>query len=159
MTPALKAKPLPTSVAELFGMTEDWMSGARDAIRRVAEIQYPLNVVGMITPIAAALGTKPCQLLIAPEGSRFITSDDPVVATKAGAVVTPQATESFLLDADLELYLPLQPGICCHWGTGPELRVLQTSPENVDIINQYTRQSAYRQIFSSSLDAHAGVAT
>lgn len=152
MTPAMMANPMPPTMAEMFGMTGDWMAGAPDAIRRVAEIQHPLTVAGMITHVAEALRGKPCQLLIAPEGSSFITSDDPVVVIKAGVVVATQVTESFLTDVDLELYLPLQPGISCRWGTGPELKVLQTSLDEVVRINRCTRQSAYRQLYACSPD-------
>lgn len=123
----------------------------RADLRRAAEVHYPITVAGLIEPVAGAIAEKPLKLLIAPSGTNYVTSDDPVVVLHASEVLIRPMPDD-LRDPEVELYFPLSPRLAAHWGPGDELGTRAISSVEVAMINRLVRDSCWRQIYASSED-------
>lgn len=151
MAPKLRSLPMPAPLADAFGMGPDWIDDTPESLRQGTKKLYPL---GVLVPemVAEALKRRPIKLIVAPEDSPFITSDDPIACVVGSKVVVPQLGHTFLNQPGLELYFPLTPRLTCHWGPGEHLGRLLVGASKVREVNELMAESAYSQLYSHRRD-------
>lgn len=144
--------PLPESVRHL-GCSPNELDDLPGVLSRVAEVQYPLTAALGTEPVAEELKTgKDCDLLIAPESTTFITSDEPAIILEGGKPVMMKVAPGFLARREVEVYLPLNPNLACLWS--PQARKVRrrVTAHDVAAYNRMIWENCYERSFASRRD-------
>ena len=104
--------------------------------------------------IAIDLRGIACNLLIAPVGTNFITSDDPVIVYIDGQPVTFELRHGFLKPPNVEAYLALSPRIAVLWSAkhDKQLTDMLVAKEEVEKRNRDVWDSSYKCVFGCRRD-------
>ena len=125
------------------------MKGAAADINRAADVIYGVMAAKGTESIALSLKEKGCDLLVAPAGSTFITSDDPALVYVEGKPALLQPKPGFIECADTEIFMVLKPDIACLWFASSSLQVCQITAEEVARRNQSLYDACYKQVFAN----------
>lgn len=129
------------------------MKGAAADIYRAADVFYGAMAARGTEPIALALKEKGCDLLVAPAGSTFITSDVPALVYVGGKPALLQPELGFIERADVEVFMALKPTIACLWFASASLQVRQITADEVARRNQDLYGTCYQEVFSNQKQA------
>jgi len=124
------------------------MEGAAADINRAADVLYGITVAKGTKSVALPLREKGCDLLVAPTGSTFITSDDPALVYLEGKPELFELKPGFIERAEVEIFMVLNPTIACLWFTSSSLQVRQATAEDVARRNQDLYHACYKQVFA-----------
>src|SRR5206468_515711 len=91
-------------------------------------------------------------LLVAPENAAFITSDDPALVYVGGRPAALELRPGFIARSDVEVFLPLRPGLACLWSTAAQEPVRTATVEDVAGRNRDLWTACYRAVFASRRD-------
>lgn len=150
LTEVLKASPpLPEAIRHM-GISAEVLDAAAELVDRAAKLLFPMTAALGSVPTAEGLKAgKDCDILIAPAGSAFITSDEPPVILDAGKAVMMEVRPGFLDRRGIEVYMPLKPDIACLWSARSGRSVREISPEEVVRYNQLVWANCYERAFAS----------
>ncbi len=144
--------PLPESVRH-FGLSPDELDDLPGVLSRAAEVQYPLTAALGAEPVAEELKTgKNCDLLIAPAGTTFITSDEPAIILEGGKPVMMKVAPGFLARREVEVYLPLNPNLACLWSPQSRRVMRPVRADEVAAYNRMIWENCYERSFASRRD-------
>jgi hypothetical protein len=122
----------------------------QSVLDRAAKLQYPMTAALRAVPVAEELKTgKNCDLLIAPPGTAFISSDEPPLILDGGKPVMMKVAQGFLARSEVEVYMPLKPDIACLWSAKSGQAVRQTSASEVAGYNRLIWENCYERAFAS----------
>jgi hypothetical protein len=142
--------PLPEAVRHL-DLSQDELDDLPSVLARAVEVQYSLTAALGAEPIAEELKTgKDCDLLAAPPGSAFITSDEPALILDGGKPVMMTLAPGFLARPDVEVYLPLMPGLACLWSQKSSRVTRPITTQDVAGYNRMIWENCYERAFASS---------
>lgn len=125
-------------------------------INRVAEVLYGLMAAGGTVSLVRALKAKGCDLLTAPAGSGFVTSDDPAIVYVGGQLGMLELRPGFVERQDVEVFIALKPSMAVHWHSPSKCEAREISAEDVARWNQDVYTASYTAAYSNcraSLDA------
>ena len=143
------APPLPGSLRGM-GFSPEELKELPGVLERASHVTYPLVAYGALLGVAEDLKQgKGCDLLIAPSGSRFISSDDPAIILENGKAAIMKITEGFLTRDEVEIYLPLMPTIACLWSSRCSGSTRLVSSEQVSAYNKLIWDNCYERAFAS----------
>jgi hypothetical protein len=125
------------------------MEGAAADINRAADVLYGVMAAQGTESIALSLKEKGCDILVAPAGSTFITSDDPALVYVEGKPALLQLKPGFIERADVEIFMVLKPDIACLWFAPSSLQVRQIAAEEVARRNQDLYDACYKEVFAN----------
>jgi hypothetical protein len=141
--------PLPDIVRDM-GLSPEDLDGLPATLARAREVQYPLTAALGTVPIGEELKAgKSCDLLVAPDGATFITSDEPALILEAGNPVMMTLTAGFLARPEIEVYLPLNPNLACLWSSKSSLAVRTITAAEVTEYNRMIWANCYERAFAS----------
>lgn len=153
---AFKNEEFAAAMAKYFGIgVEEMRKHANTALTAWAtsagtKNAYLEDLLGNVTYLAELLLQKPWQILAAPEGYEFVTSDNPVVSTLP---LNGHFAPGFGIGRqDVVVFFPVNPACCIAMGpTGPERLLI--FPQTVAEINWAIISSSHKFVYSRSLSA------
>jgi hypothetical protein len=152
MLPTLrKLPPLPPDLA-MFGLSPEDLDAVPGDLARANGVLYPMTAALGTGAIESDLRTKGAALLVAPAGAAFITSDDPALIYVGGRPAALELRPGFIARPDVEVLLPLRPGLACLWSTVAQESVQTATAEDVARRNRDLWTSCYRAVFASRRD-------
>lgn len=125
------------------------LEGAAADIQRAAAVLYGVMAAQGTESIALSLKEKGCDLLVAPAGSTFITSDDPALVYVEGKPALLQIKPGFIERAGVEIFMALKPDIACLWFANSSLHVRQITAQEVARRNQDLYDACYKEVFAN----------
>jgi hypothetical protein len=141
--------PLPEAVRH-FGLSPDQLNEVCEVLDGAAKLQFPLTAALGAVPVADELKTgKDCDLLVAPAGAAFITSDEPAIVLDGGRPVITKIAPGFLARAEVEVYLPLKPNIACNWSARSGRCRRSVTADEVAEYNRLVWENCYDRVFAS----------
>jgi hypothetical protein len=141
--------PLPEPVRHL-GLSPEELDDLPSVLARSAGLQYPLIAALGAVPIAEELKTgKDCDLLVAPRGSTFITSDEPALILDSGKPVMMSVAQGFLARSGVEVYLPLKPDLACLWSRKSSRVAGAITAKEVTSYNRMIWENCYERAFAA----------
>jgi hypothetical protein len=121
-----------------------------DHLQRAIQVQYPFMVARGVQSIAEDLKTgKDCDLLTAPPGAAFISSDEPAVVLENGKAVISTWQQGFLARPEFEVFVALNPGLACVWSRNSRRTSRSLGDPEVRRFNLATWESCYERAFAS----------
>lgn len=144
--------PLPEAVRDM-GLSPDELDEVPDMLDRAAKLQYPMTAALGTEAVAEELKTaKDCDLLIAPPGAAFITSDEPPLILEGSKPVMMKVAPGFLARPEVEVNMPLKPGIACLWSAKSRRAVRAITADEVVVYNRLIWENCYERAFASRRD-------
>jgi Protein of unknown function (DUF4238) len=141
--------PLPGSVRH-FGLSPDEQSDVPGLLDRAGKLLYPLTAALGAVPVAKRLKAgNSCDLLLAPAGSTFITSDEPALILERGEPAMIKIAYGYLARPDIQVYLPLKPNIACLWSAASGRVVRPVTGDEAAAFNKLIWGSCYERVFAS----------
>ena len=121
---------------------------AAQTISQAAEIAYPISQA-LLPEACDFLERRRFDLFRCIQDACFVTSDDPIVLLKNGAVhVSKGGIGEVLKDEHLEVFLPLSPKLACLWRHGAAFRSVGIDDAQCGELNRFIYESAYSQIYA-----------
>jgi hypothetical protein len=123
---AIKEMPPLPEVVRHLGLTADEMNELPRVLNRASKLLYPLTAGRGTVPVAELLkAAKDCDLLLAPAGSTFITSDEPALILEGGQVAMLTVGHHFLAEPILRSMCRSSPIMLA---SGPQGRLEPAGP-------------------------------
>ena len=87
-----------------------------------------------------------------PAGTSFITSDEPPLILEGGKPVMMKVAHGFLNRPEVEVHMPLKPGIACLWSSKSSRAVRSITTDEVSAYNRMIWENCYERAFASRRD-------
>lgn len=140
--------PLPPALAA-FGLPPEDLDAVPGDLSRARAVLYPVTAALGTEAIESELRAKGCDLLVAPADAAFITSDDPALVYVGGRPAALELRPDFIAQQNVEVFLPLKPGIACLWSAASAGKVHAATAGEVSRRNQDLWESCYSAVFAS----------
>jgi Protein of unknown function (DUF4238) len=146
----LKEMPPLREVVHHMGLSPDDWDEVPSLLERAAKLQYPSTAALGTEAVAEELKfSKDCNLLIAPAGTSFITSDEPPLILEGGRPLMTKVAPGFLARSEIEVFMPLKPEIACLWSAKSSRAVRPVTVEEVVAYNRQIWENCYERAFAS----------
>jgi hypothetical protein len=148
LPPEFSAKIRSDNALAAFGFSTWDAKEAAQTISKAAEIAYPISQA-LLPEACDFLERRRFDLLRCTRDACFVTSDDPIVLLKNGAVhLSKGGIGEVLKDEHIEVLLPLSPKLACLWRHGAEFRTVDVDDAHCGELNRFIYDSAYSQVYA-----------